>query len=391
MFPANAPISTRYLLAGCVYLLVWALLPWQQVQSQPLSQADAGLATQSVTEIVREKSRTSKDNPLFVDQDVLRIRLVADFQKVLKDRGEERSYHPATLSYTDSSGATVDLNLKIMVRGNRRRDPTVCRFPPIMLNFVRKSTPGTIFSEVNKVKLVTHCVGEDYVLREYLVYKVYNILAEESFRVRLCQIEYVDTLGKRKTEVRYAFMIEDDKEMATRNKARLIPKKNIVRMERTDQRAMARLALFQYMIGNTDWSVPFRHNIDLISTDSLAPPIPVPFDFDYAGMVSAPYAEPPPELGIRTVRERLYRSYTFPENIHREMVNTFNAYRTPIYAVYRQCDELSKTSLKQSLKYLDSFYKTLNNPRQFQNEIVRIGERNESSYVTIGGLEQKKR
>lgn len=334
-----------------------------------------------------EEAGIAKENPLFTGGEVLKLKLVTDYQRLLRDRGDERGYHPATLSYTDSAGQTVSLSLKVMVRGNRRRDPSVCRFPPIMLNFARKTTGGSLFEHVNKVKLVTHCVGEEYVLREYLVYKVYNVLTEQSFRVRLCQVEYVDAQGERKAEHRYAFLIEDDKEMAKRSHAKLLPKKRVFRMDRTDERAMARLAVFQYMIGNTDWSVPFRHNIDLISADSLAPPIPVPFDFDYAGIVGAPYAMPPPELGISTVQQRLYRGYDFPENIYREVINTFNSYRTPIYAVYQQCEPLSKSSLRQSLKYLDNFYKVINNPRKFQNEIVRVGENNQKAYVAVKGLQ----
>ena len=329
---------------------------------------------------------------MFTDDKVLQLKLVVNYQKLLKDRGDERSYHGGVLSYTDATGAAIDLPLKVMVRGNRRRDPSVCRFPPLMLNFIRKAMPeGTIFAGQNKVKLVTHCIGDEYVLREYLVYKVYNLLTEQSYRVRLCQVEYADSLGKRKTEQHYAFMIEDDKDMAARSEAKLIPKKRIVRMERTDQRVMARLALFQYMMGNTDWSVPFRHNIDLMASDSLALPIPVPFDFDYAGMVATPYATPPPELGIKSVKQRLYRGYNFPESIHRETTNTFNSLRTPIYALYKQCEPLSKAGLKQSLKYLDTFYSIINNPRKFERDIVKAGERNERNYVAVMGLEKKKR
>lgn len=344
-----------------VYLLVFLLLGWQPTRAQEIS--------------------------LFEDETVLQFKLVADFQKLLKDRGDDRKYHAATLFYKDAAGGEVPLPLRVMVRGNRRRDATVCRFPPLMLNLIRKQMPkGTIFEGENKLKLVTHCVGDEYVLREYLVYKVYNILADESFRVRLCQVTYSDSTGRRKEEVRYAFLIEDDKKMAKRSDMKLIPGKRRIGMDHVDPKAMARLALFQYMIGNTDWSVPYRHNIDLLATDSITPPIPVPFDFDYSGIVGAPYASPPPELGIKSVKQRLYRAYSFPEGVHREVVNTFNAYRTPIYAVYRQCEPLSKSGLKQSLSYLDKFYSIINNPRKFERDIVKVGERNEKAYVTVKGL-----
>ena len=361
--------------------LVWGILLWLPAQGQESE-------TKAEKKAKAEKERWGKENPLFTSEEVLQFKLVANYEKLLKDRGEERGYHPGTLSYLDPSGDTVTLEVKVMVRGNRRRDPSVCRFPPIMLNFIRKKMPaGTIFADANKVKLVTHCINEDLVLREYLVYKVYNVITDYSFRVRLCQVDYVDSAGERRAERRYAFMIEDDKDMAARNKGKLLPKEVFVRMDKADDRAMAQLAIFQYMIGNSDWSVPFRHNIDILQTDSVERPIPIPFDFDYSGIVGAPYATPPPELGLKTVRARLFRGYSFPENIYREVINTFNAYRTPIYAVYRSCDPLDRGTLKKTLKYLDSFYKTINNPKRFENEIVRVGEKNKRTYVTVKGLQ----
>ncbi|MCP2045833.1 hypothetical protein [Pontibacter sp. HSC-36F09] len=365
-----------------LYLLVWAVvlcLPLQGM-AQVYSTKNPGIADQ-------QHEQAAKPKDIFSEDSLLKFKLVVNYQKLLKDRGEERKYHTATLSYADSTGATVNMPLKVMVRGNRRRDASVCRFPPLMLNLIRKQMPkGSVFEGQNKLKLVTHCIDDDYVIKEYLVYKVYNILAEESFRVRLCQVTYQDSTGRRKEEVRYAFLIEDDKAMAKRTRLKLIPGKRIIGMAHMEQKGMARLALFQYMIGNTDWSVPYRHNIELLAPDSLSAPIPVPFDFDYAGIVGAPYASPPPELGIKSTKQRLYRAYEFPENMHREMVNTFNSYRTPIYAVYRQCEPLSKSGLRQSLSYLDSFYEIINHPRKFEREIVKVGERNQKAYVTVRGL-----
>ncbi|PKV76399.1 hypothetical protein [Pontibacter ramchanderi] len=365
-----------------LYLVVLAALLY--LPQQGMAQVYATLRSATSAQL---HNPAAKPQDLFSEDSLLKFTLVVNYQRLLKDRGEERNYHTATLSYVDSAGTAVQVPLRVMVRGNRRRDVTVCRFPPLMLNLIRKEMPkGTVFEGQNKLKLVTHCIDDDYVLREYLVYKVYNLLAEESFRVRLCQVTYADSVGRRKEEVRFAFLIEDDKSMAKRTNMKLIPEERRIAMDYLDQKAMARLALFQYMIGNTDWSVPYRHNIDLLAPDSLSAPIPVPFDFDYAGIVGTPYAVPPPELGLASVKQRLYRAYSFPENVHRETVNIFNSFRTPIYAVYRQCEPLSKSGLRQSLSYLDGFYDIINHPRKFEREIVKVGERNEKAYVTVRGL-----
>ncbi|NDK55294.1 hypothetical protein [Pontibacter fetidus] len=346
-----------------------------------------GLVTASETIVATNSSHTQKqNNPLFTDESVLEFKLSMDYQELLQDRDEDRQYHPAILSYTDASGLVTVMNLKAMVRGNRRRDASVCAFPPLMLNFVRKTSQHTIFNKVNKVKLVTHCINDDYVIREFLVYKLYNVLTNYSFRVRLCRVTYQDLNGKRKTEQKYAFIIEDDDEMAKRNKGKIVPNKLILNMKETSEEEMARVAFFQYMIGNTDWSVPYRHNIDLVSLDSTMAPIPVPFDFDYAGIVSTPYALPPPELQIASVKQRLFRGYSYQANTIRKTINTFNALRTALYGVYTQCDLLDDNYRKRTLKYLDSFYDTLNSPKDFEKKIAKVARKNEENYVTVKGL-----
>lgn len=350
------------------------------------------LQGQVATEAILANSSTNSpytqkdENPLYTNDEVLEFKLSMDYQQLLKDRDEDREYHPAILSYTDADGLVTVMNLKAMVRGNRRRDESVCAFPPLLLNFVRKTSQHTIFNKVNKVKLVTHCINDDFVIREFLVYKLYNVLTSNSFRVRLCRVTYEDLNGKRKTEHKYAFMLEDDDEMAKRNRGKIVPNKLILNMGEMNEEEMAKLAFFQYMIGNTDWSVPYRHNIDLVSLDSMAAPIPVPFDFDYSGIVDTPYAFPPPELNISSVRQRLFRGYTYPANTTRKTVNTFNALRTALYGVYTQCDLLENSYRKRTLKYLDSFYDTINNPKDFEKKIVKVAQKNEENYVTVKGL-----
>lgn len=326
-----------------------------------------------------------QENLFFVDEDVLDLKLTMDIKEVMKDRGETSSYHQAFISYHDKKGALITEELKVKVRGNRRRDPTICDFPPLLLNFKRATIENTVFGKVNKLKMVTHCIGDEYVLREYLVYKLYNIVTDRSFRVRLCRISYEDLQGKKKPETRYAFLLEDDDDMAQRNGGTIVPEELMFRMDRMDSLSMARLAVFQYMIGNTDWSVPYRHNIDVLAVGTIF--VPVPFDFDYCGMVNAPYAHPPPELGISSVRQRLFRGYSFTDAIYREVINSFNRNREDIYKVYTGNGILDKKSRKQSVKYLDSFFDVLNDPKDFQREIVRAGKYNASNIISIKGLE----
>ncbi|PRY12672.1 hypothetical protein CLV24_10743 [Pontibacter ummariensis] len=370
-----------YRIIYCASFVLLVHLPLR-VQAQESSTSDSVFASHSLS----AEKKAGDVVSLFTKDEVLHFKLVTNYQELLKDRGEERAYHEATLSYTDPRGGIISTALKVRVRGNRRRDPTVCDFPPLLLNFPRKKMQHTLFEGVNKLKLVTHCVGEDYVLREYLVYRLYNVTTENSFRVRLCRVDYEDLVGKRKTETRYAFLIEDDEDMALRNKGRLVSEDIKLRMDWTDSLAMARVALFQYMIGNTDWSLPYWHNIKLLSRDSLTAPIPVPYDFDYAGIVTAPYAVPPPELGITSVRQRLFRGYHFSDRTYAAAVSAFNKHKPAIYGVYQNFSLIDKSYLKRTLKYLDDFYETINDPKDFNNKIVRVGQQNQRKVVTVKGL-----
>ncbi|GAB3204383.1 hypothetical protein ABID22_003312 [Pontibacter aydingkolensis] len=369
--------------------LLYSLIILFLIDFRPLK-AQANLSANSflVNSFAIGQERENNENPLFRNEEVLAFTLTMDMKEMLKDRGEERSYHSATITYQDKEGKTVTEALKVRVRGNRRRDPTVCNFPPLMLNFKRSTVEKTVFGKVNKLKLVTHCNNEDYVLREYLVYKLYNIVTDVSFRVRLCQIRYEDVAGKRKPEIRYAFLIEDEDDLAERNVATIMPDELLIRMDATDNRTMAKLALFQYMIGNTDWSVPYRHNIMLLYIASYGKPVPVPFDFDYTGLVMAPYATPPPELGISSVRQRLFRGYSIPGDAIAELVPFFNNRKADIYRVYTSNSLLDDKYRKQTIRYLDEFFKIINKPKDFERHILKVGHQNERNVVVVKGLEK---
>lgn len=166
-----------------------------------------------------------------------------------------------------------------------------------------------------------------------------------------------------------------------------MPDELLIRMDATHNTAMARLALFQYMIGNTDWSVPYRHNIKLMYQESTIKPVPVPYDFDYTGIVMPPYAKPPAERGISSVRQRVFRGYTFPEEVYAELVPFFNSRKTAIYQLYHNNVLLDKKYRNQTIRYLDDFYAILNNPRRFDKHIVRVGHQNEKRSVVVKGLE----
>jgi len=84
----------------------------------------------------------------------------------------------------------------------------------------------------------------------------------------------------------------------------------------------------------------------------------------------------------------LYRGYHFSDITYREVINFFNTHQQDMYKIYTDCTQLDKKYLKQTVSYLDNFYKTINNPKAFRNDIVRVGQQNQKSYVVVKGLEK---
>ena len=122
---------------------------------------------------------------------------------------------------------------------------------------------------------------------------------------------------------------------------------------------MDRMAIFFYMIGNTDWSVPNQHNCKILSTTDLSNAglgAIVPYDFDYSGLVDADYAIPHEDLGIESVRERRYLGICRSEDEFINALREFSDKKEEFYKVINDFTLLSEKERKKMIGYLDSFY-----------------------------------
>jgi len=208
---------------------------------------------------------------LFQSNELLELTIRFPHRKLIRDVGEEREYHDAMVFFTSGDSIPDSLNVRIRTRGHFRRDPMNCDFPPLLLNFKKNATYSTLFEGIDKVKLVIPCKAgrdsyEQYVLKEYLVYRLYNFFTEESFRVRLVRINFIDQTGKKEPLLKFGFLIEPKEYLRARTDSETITIKN-VSQKATKQEKMLTLCIFQYMIGNTDWSLPVLHNIVLLRSD----------------------------------------------------------------------------------------------------------------------------
>ncbi len=326
-------------------------------------------AQNALPDIAVEKKDITSEQSLFNNDTILHFKLAGKLRELFRDRDDNAVYHPMLLQYKNNDNGLISIPLKIKTRGNFRRNPENCFMPPLLLNFPKKDIlKSTVFEKQDKLKLVVPCGDDDYVIKEYLVYKLYNLLTEKSFRARLVLVEFEDSLKRRKTETHYGILLEDENEVAKRNGCFLLNRK-MIPAENIDKSEFTKMAVFQFMIGNTDWSVPYLHNIRLMCKDSASVPCTVPYDFDYAGIVNTRYAIPTPELGIVSVQQRLYRGYCLADKKELDEIFTlFNNLKNDFYNVYINCSLLNPKYVKTTLNYLDDFYKIINNKKTIDTQ-----------------------
>jgi hypothetical protein len=311
---------------------------------------------------------------LFHSDEPLYLTLSMDLEAVFSNR-EAEDYHRAEISYINAAGEKINVPLKICVRGDFRKDYKNCDFPPLRLNFEDTTVMNTIFEGQDKIKLVTHCrsklnLYEQNVLKEYLAYKLYNLVSDVSYAVRLVQMTYADVKGKFDTLQKMSFLIEPTGQMARRNGCSKLKISNI-HQTRTNQEKTDVMAVFQYMIGNTDWSVWAQHNIILLKEDTSTVPVAVPYDFDWAGLVNPPYAVPAEFLPIENVRIRLYRGFCKSDEELQPALEAFRKHKDDIYQTCNSTPYMSPNELKRTLKYMDGFFKVIENPKKVESEFHR--------------------
>jgi hypothetical protein len=309
--------------------------------------------------------------PIFTAEEPLSFTLTSNFGRLRRDRKQDAPWRWASITVPDSAGATVEIPLQVKTRGIWRL--TQCDFPPIRLDFKKSTVKHSLLAKLDKPKLVTHCRDnedyEQYILQELQLYRVYNLLTKYSHRVRLARVTYADSGTGKVITTRYAILEEEPEALAYRVGGMLIKQKGGGPAD-LEPSGAAIFALFQYMIGSTDWSISGLHNVEMIATDLGY--IPVAYDFDFAGAVNTRYATVDPSLPIKRVRDRLYRGYCLPEDSYGPTFDLFKAKKDSIYALYK--DPIGRLLVgdraKETLEYFDEFYETIGNPRDAKREII---------------------
>jgi len=295
---------------------------------------------------------------LFEETVPMHITLTLDLKKYQREKFEGE-YVPVHFLYEINDTLQIEKSMRMKARGQFRRSH--CNLAPFWLNIRKADVKNQHLQEVKRIKIVTHCNGskayDEYVLKEYLAYKIYNILSPISFRVRLVRMTYVDTGRKNKASEGWAFMIEPEQMLAERLGAVLIKKDNLVSdLMRPEE--MDLVALFQYMIGNADYSVAGRHNLKILGMPGFGSEgyTPVPYDFDYTGLVNAYYAVPGENLGISSVRERYYLGPCREDEVFIAAIEHINQHREEILQLVDGFEQLDPKHKKELMVYLEDYF-----------------------------------
>ncbi len=253
----------------------------------------------------------------------------------------------------------------------------------IPLLHIRPAEGGPGASGINgheALRLVTPCRTrgdrDRHIMLEYLVYSSYALLTDTALRTRLVRVRFFDTAVEKERAAGYGFFVEDIRDAAARHGLRWHDAQPRSLAE-LDPVQLTLMTLFQFMVGNTDWSaVRARsteqccHNVAVLWDDKHERGLVLPFDFDQSGVVNAPYAVPTPEFGIRSVTQRVFRGFCEHNRYLEAAIARFNEVRPEIEALFASPELPYPKDRRRALRYVGEFYEIVNDSKKLERQIV---------------------
>ena len=339
--------------------------------------AGSAVAQDSTKKGARKADKTSeapkptKPSAFWAPAAPFELTLTVNVKKIREDKMDQAPWEWGKITYVDS-GKTVTLPARVRTRGISRLK--ICNlFPPLWVDFKGADTKDRLFSHINRFKLVTPCkppsAFERYNLEEYNLYRLHSVMLPISHLTRPLHMTVVDSASGKTEFVRYAFAVEDADEMA----ARLGGKKFAVEGATANdmnpyQTAME--GLLQYFIGNTDFSIYALHNAELFQIGTEV--YPIVYDFDQAGVIAPPYAAVDPKLGIKSVKDRIYRGLCVAPDTLKKAIADLQAKKPQIYSLYADTigTLIGSLGTRESLRWFDDVYDELKDARWVKNELL---------------------
>jgi hypothetical protein len=324
-------------------------------------------------EKMKERKEQAEKLPLFAAEEPLAVTLVGDFKAINRDHDPNSNQrYPGSVRLAD---ATADIPVEFRARGHVRRMARTCDYVPLKLEFAKEgkeSKAGTVFARQESLKLVVQCAGggdfEQYILREYLAYRIYNLITQQSFRARLAKVTYVDKASGKSSGPRLGMFLEDEGDVAKRLEGRVVELQRLL-FENVDSDSLMPTMIFEYMIGNTDVSIFALHNVRIVQRPDKTLHV-IPYDFDLSGMVNAPYAVPARGFLIKSVTERVYRGPCRNQEMVDPYIANFVAKKDAVRALPDSIPGISRQVRDETRGYIDSFYSSIKSAKDVKGLFV---------------------
>ncbi|MGQ0647358.1 MAG: hypothetical protein ACT4P7_07280 [Gemmatimonadaceae bacterium] len=345
----------------------------------PMTAEDSAAALAKKEKNREKDALKANSRPLFAVAEPLEFTLIANYGALARDRDTlSTKRFDGTLIVADSSGVERRIPVKLRTRGHYRLLARNCRFVPLRIVFPDSGLKGTPFAGQKGIKLGTHCQNgdgryDDYTRREYLAYKLFNEVTDRSFRARLARATYIDSASHKAVDTRVALFIESEDDLATRIGGKMRELRGAL-FDDVHAEQLLLMSLYQYAIGNTDFSLYALHNVRVTQTrDGVT--YPLAYDFDFSGLVNAHYATPDPRMGIRTVRDRRFRGPCRSLAEYQAAAQQFVVRKAAMMNAIAAVPGMDKGDRSAATEYLGEFFQTLENPRRFKGDIVDACER----------------
>ena len=318
--------------------------------------------------------------PLFASDETIHITIRGPIDILARGGPDSRNVVPGTIAV---NGTQDVLPIQLALRGITRRQREVCQFPPLRVVFTTAPPAGSLFAGQRKLKLVTHCRPvesfQNYLLLEAATYRLYNQLTPMSFRARVAQVDYMTAAGAPITS-RIGFFLEDIDDVGRRNGMREAKVGERIAVAQLSPPDAARVGLFEYMVGNLDWAMQAGppgdaccHNSPLIGPTGAtsATLYPVPYDWDFSGMVDTPYAVPPDSVPVRNVRQRRYRGFCRHNAEALVEIGRLRSMQSALMANYTAIPGLDPKAAAKATAYLASFFADIATDASAQTKLLK--------------------
>ena len=311
-----------------------------------------------------------KSDLLFENQDPLKIKLSYS-NKEIRLKTDDTTYIKTNMSFWHENKWN-DLEISLRARGNFRRSK--CYFPPIKMKIKKSKAEGSLFEGNKNLKLVVPCLLQeeknDNIVQEFIAYKLYEKISPYHFQTRMVDIEFLEIKRNKKIVHKLkGFLIEDDKRVADRFEGKSFER--YIHPKAMDDLTSIKNSMFQFMIGNTDFSVAYQHNGKLLYIDKTI--YPLPYDFDLCGLVDASYAIVNTTLGINTVKDRKYRGFKRDESMVQEVRDQFLSKKAHFFQIIK--DQESRFELASEFEstntFLSSFFEILEDDSDFDKKVIQ--------------------